>query len=109
MDKYYQDFECFRLCTGVSVDWCATHSFMQACGHACALKIASAFSPQTLDQGVPGLWRNCFLKLQNINSERLRRNTPRLFAEPPPWAQSNSLIYRHVPVEGKFQYALIAK
>ena len=70
--------------------------------YACALKIASEQrAPLTLNQVFPGLWRNCFLKLQNSTGERLRQNTPPPFAEPPLGAQYHSYIYRRVAVEGK--------
>ena len=64
-------------------------------------------APLTLDEVSPGQWWNCFLKLQNSTRERLRRNTPPLFAEPPPGAQVHSLIYRRASVEGKVHCARV--
>ena len=42
----------------------------------------------TLDHVFPGLLRSCFLEQQNSTRERLRRNMPPLFAEPPRSANS---------------------
>ena len=68
--------------------------------YVCALKIASEQRATDFKPGI-SWFVEWFLKLQNCTRERLRRNTPPPFAEPPLGAQDHSLIYRRMAQEGK--------